>query len=77
LASSISAPLELALCIDQSEDGLARGHANPVENVIGVPLLRQIEAILGASYIDAEEEAKLAHVLHGELGADTVHDVLE
>jgi hypothetical protein len=68
---------KFVLAIDWSCGWLAGGHAGALEDVVNVPFLGQVEAVLGALDINAEEEAKCAHVFDGELGAELVDDVLK
>ena len=68
---------QLGLDVDGCSSGLTIRHASPVEEILGVLGLRQKETVRSPANIDAEEEAKRAHVFDGELGAETRDDVLE
>lgn len=39
--------------------------------------MREVEALLGASHVDAEEEFEITHVLDSELSVEVVDDVLD
>ena len=58
---------ELSFEVDRSGSRLAVHHTGALEDVFGVPLLGQEEAIGGALNVHAEEEAQLAEVLDREL----------
>lgn len=68
---------ELALGIEGRTDRLAVRHPSTVEDVLGIPGLRQEEAPFVALEVDAEEEAQITHVLDGELGIEPADDVLK
>lgn len=48
-----------------------------LEDVIGVPFLREVEAILHSLDIDAKEELQGAHVLDGEFHVETINGMLK
>lgn len=48
-----------------------------VEDVLVVPLLREVEAIASAFDVNADEEVEVAHVLDCELSTEVFDDGVE
>jgi hypothetical protein len=65
---------QLAFGLDRRGDGLSVHHAHTLADLLGIPVLGQIEAVLCAFDVDAEEEVEGAHVSDGELGMKAVDD---
>ena len=77
VVDSKSVNVELAFGVDWRGDWLAGSHASTLENVLGIPVLSEIEAFLSALHIDAEEKIESAHVPNSKLGAELVNNVTE
>jgi hypothetical protein len=50
-------------------DRLAVHRTGTLKDILGTPVLGEVEAVVGASNVDAEEEAEGAHVPNGEFSS--------
>jgi hypothetical protein len=66
---------KLALGIDRRGNRLPACHTSPVENILGILVLREVEAGLGALDINAEKEAECTHVTYCKFSTEFVDDV--
>ena len=62
VVDSKSVNVELAFGVDWRGDGLVAHHSGMLEDVLGIPVLSEVEAVAGSFDINAEEEAEGTHV---------------
>jgi len=77
VVDSRSVSVELAFGVDRRGDGLAARHSGTLEDVLGIPVLSEVEAVAGSFDINAEEEAEGARVPNSELGSEPVDDLMK
>jgi hypothetical protein len=69
-SSAISS--QLAFGVNRCGDRLAILHAHTLENLLCIPVLGEVEAILCAFDVDAKKETERAHVPDGELSSKVI-----